>query len=58
MKNREGTFKKLLRIPNHLKCELDNLAEDDGRSLNNFIIKILTEYVENCKKNNPIDKSN
>lgn len=36
-----------LTIEKDLKSKLEEKANKDGRSLNNLIIKILTDYVEN-----------
>ena len=33
-----------------LKAKLEKLAKQDGRSLNNLVIKVLTDYVEGAKK--------
>lgn len=42
--------KILLRIDNDLKIELELLAKDRKRSLNNLIVSILSNYIKNIKK--------
>lgn len=39
----------LLRIPQELKDELKTLADNDNRSLNNYLTTILEEHVESLK---------
>lgn len=39
-----------VRIDEDLKKELDMLALEDGRSLNNFVVNILKKYIEEKKK--------
>ncbi len=39
-----------ITFPKELKTKLDELAKKDGRSLNNMVIKILSDYVENINK--------
>ena len=39
-----------ITFPNELKTKLEDLAQKDGRSLNNLVIKILSDYVEDTKK--------
>lgn len=39
-----------LVIPKALKAELDELAKQDGRTLSNLIVKVLTEYTRSIKK--------
>ena len=41
-----------ITIPKTLKAELKALAKQDQRSFNNLVIKILTDYVEQVKKQN------
>ena len=36
-----------LRFPEELKEKLQKLAKDDGRTLSNLIVKILSDYVQN-----------
>lgn len=36
------------RIPNEIREKLEQEAKEDGRSLSNLVIKVLSEYVE-CK---------
>ena len=43
-----------LRLEKALKQKLDQLAQQDDRSLNNFIIQILRNYV----KNSPLEQDN
>lgn len=45
-----------ITIPKTLKAELETLAKQDQRSFNNLVIKILTDYVEQVKKQNPQSK--
>lgn len=45
-----------ITIPKTLKAELEALAKQDQRSFNNLVIKILTDYVEQVKKQNPQPK--
>lgn len=39
-----------ITFPKELKAKLEELAKQDGRSLNNLVIKVLTDYVEGAKK--------
>lgn len=39
-----------LRLEKTLKQKLDQLAQDDDRSLNNFVVQILRKYVEENKE--------
>ena len=39
-----------LRLEKALKQKLDRLAQEDDRSLNNYIIQILRKYVEEKEK--------
>ena len=41
-----------VRIDEDIKKELDMLALEEQRSLNNLVVWILTKYLENIKKNN------
>lgn len=34
-----------LRIPREVKEELERLAKEDGRSLSNYVVRILTDHV-------------
>lgn len=34
-----------IRMPDELRSKLETIAKNDGRSLGNLIIKILTDYV-------------
>ena len=40
-----------LRFPNELKEKLSKIAEEDGRTISNLIIKILNDYVKNKESN-------
>ena len=39
-----------ITFPKELKAKLEELAQKDGRSFNNLIIKILSDYVEDTHK--------
>lgn len=39
-----------ITFPKDLKTKLEELAKKDGRSFNNLIIKILTDYIKNNKQ--------
>ena len=39
-----------ITFPKELKAKLEELAQKDGRSFNNLIIKILSDYVEDVEK--------
>lgn len=41
-----------VRIDEDLKQELDNLALEENRSLNNLVVYILKRYLEQIKKEN------
>lgn len=45
-----------LRTNEEIKKELDRLALEQNRSLNNFIITILMKYLEEEKKKNDTNK--
>ena len=47
-----GEDKTLINItfPKELKANLEELAQKDGRSFNNLVIKILSDYVEDAQK--------
>lgn len=47
-----------LRLEKGLKQKLDQLAQQDDRSLNNFIIQILRKYVENSPMQQNDNKKN
>jgi len=38
-----------LRIPREVKEELERLAKEDGRSLSNYVVRVLTDHVKNLK---------
>lgn len=42
-----------LVIPKELKGKLNSYAYQDGRSLNNLIVKVLTDYTLSRSINNP-----
>ena len=39
-----------ITFPKELKSKLEEIAQKDGRSFNNLVIKILTDYVEEAQK--------
>ena len=39
-----------ITFPKELKAKLEELAQKDGRSFNNLVIKILSDYVEDTHK--------
>ena len=46
-----------LRVSEELKKELDKMALEENRSLNNFISTILIKYVDNRLKENDNNKN-
>lgn len=46
----EDKVRTNITFSKELKSELEELAKQDGRSLNNLVIKVLTDYVEGAKK--------
>lgn len=48
MKDEFATFS--IRIPTSLKAELQRRADEDGRSLNNYIMLILKKAVSDAEK--------
>lgn len=38
-----------LRVPKELKEKLEELAREDGRSLSNYVAKILADHVKNLE---------
>ncbi len=42
-----------VRIDEQLKKELDMIALEEQRSLNNLVVRILTKFVEEKKKEKP-----
>jgi CopG-like RHH_1 or ribbon-helix-helix domain, RHH_5 len=40
-----------VRMPKEMRKELQELADDDMRTLSNLILKILTEYLKEHKEN-------
>ncbi|MGL5711640.1 MAG: ribbon-helix-helix domain-containing protein [Paraclostridium sp.] len=49
MINKEISMRTTLTIPKDLKSELEVLAKEDNRSVNNLIINILSNYVKGDK---------
>lgn len=47
MQNKEVIY---IRIDEELKKELDKLALEENRSLNNFVVTILMKYLEEKKQ--------
>ena len=47
MQNKEVIY---IRIDEEIKKELDKLALEENRSLNNFVVTILLKYLEEKKK--------
>ncbi len=45
-----------IRIDEDLKKELDMIALEEQRSLNNLVVRILTQYLESIKKNKTLKK--
>ena len=39
-----------LRLPKALRDQLDALAAQDGRSLNNYVARVLERHVKECEK--------
>lgn len=50
MPEKKTTITTTIRIPAEIKRNLDQLAQEDGRSFNNLVSLILTKYVKNEKK--------
>lgn len=46
----EDKIRTNITFPKDLKAKLEELAKQDGRSLNNLVIKILNDYLESQKK--------
>ena len=46
----EDKVRTNITFPKELKIKLEKIAEQDSRSFNNLVIKILSEYTENFKK--------
>ena len=40
----------LVNMNKEMKAKLEELAKKDGRSFNNLVIKILSDYVEDAQK--------
>ncbi len=45
-----------VRIDEDLKRELDMIALEEQRSLNNLVVYILTKYIENYNKTKELEK--
>ena len=41
----DKNIRTMITLPKELKAALEKIAEHDGRSLNNLMVKILTDYV-------------
>ena len=50
MANGEDKTRTNITFPQELKAKLEKLAQKDGRSFNNLVIKILSDYVEDTQK--------
>jgi predicted HicB family RNase H-like nuclease len=46
MINKEVNMRTTLTIPKDLKAQLEILAQEDRRSVNNLIINVLDKYVQ------------
>ena len=46
----EDKTRTSITFPKELKTQLEELAQKDGRSFNNLVIKILSDYVEDTQK--------
>ena len=46
MINKEINMRTTLTIPKNLKSQLETLAKEDNRSVNNFIITVLDKHVK------------
>ena len=46
----ENKTRTNITFPKELKAKLEELAQKDGRSFNNLVIKILSDYVEDTQK--------
>lgn len=47
---KEGTNTLTLRIPISIKLRLEMLANQDSRTINSLVNKILKDYIDNVKK--------
>lgn len=45
----ENKTRTNITFPKELKAKLEELAQKDGRSFNNLVVKILSDYVENAE---------
>lgn len=45
----ENKTRTNITFPKELKAKLEEFAQKDGRSFNNLVIKILSDYVENAE---------
>lgn len=41
----------LITLPKELKEQLDSIAKNDNRSLNNLMVKILSDFARNTQNN-------
>jgi predicted DNA-binding protein len=39
-----------LVIPEHIKKDLENLAQEDGRSVSNYVLRIIEKEIARAKK--------
>lgn len=49
-KNKKESVQLSIRIPKEDLDQIRKLASDDGRTLNNFICRIIHNYLENSDK--------
>lgn len=55
---RSGKDGIMLYVPPALKEDLKNLAAEDGRSMSNFVVRILDLYVKEHKNVSNVDTGN
>ena len=46
----EDKVRRNITFPEELKSELEESAKKDGRSFNNLVIKVLSDFVESQEK--------
>lgn len=46
----EDKVRTNITFPKELKSELEEIAKKDGRSFNNLVIKVLSDFVESQEK--------
>ena len=46
----EDKVRTNITFPKELKSELEEIAKKDGRSFNNIVIKVLSDFVESQEK--------